>query len=41
MSKQHLLWLESYLKEAYKKPNLENFIGLEVVEVAKEKLFIV
>ena len=38
MSKQHLLWLENYLKEAYKTPNLENFIGLEVVEVAEGKV---
>ena len=38
MSKQYLLWLENYLKERYKKTNIENFIGLEVVEIAEGKI---
>ncbi|NLP45301.1 MAG: PaaI family thioesterase [Peptococcaceae bacterium] len=38
MSKQHLLWLENYLKERYKKSNIENFIGLEIVEIAEGKI---
>jgi acyl-CoA thioesterase len=38
MENEHLLWIQNYLKEIYKKPILENFLGLQVVEVKEGKV---
>jgi len=38
MSKEHLLWLHNYLKEIYQTPILENFLELEVIEIAEGKV---
>lgn len=38
MSEEHILWMKNYLNETYKTPILENFLGLEVVEVAEGKV---
>lgn len=38
MKKEHLLWLEKHLKEVYNSSILENFLGLEVVELSEGKV---
>ncbi len=38
MSKEYLSWLREYLKETYKTPILENFLGLEVLELKEGKI---
>jgi len=38
MSKEHLLWVRNYLKEIYKTDILENFLELQVVEIAEGKI---
>lgn len=38
MSKQHLLWLQNYLEETYKTSILENFLNLQIVEIAEGKV---
>lgn len=38
MSKEHLLWVHNYLKEAYQTPILENFLELEVAEIEVGKI---
>lgn len=38
MSEEHLLWIRNYLKETYQTPVLENFLGLEVAEIAEGKI---
>jgi len=35
---KHLLWVEKYLEEIYQAPILENFLGLEIVEVLEGKV---
>ena len=37
MTDKHLSWLREYYKEIYQTPILENFLGLEVVELAEGK----
>jgi uncharacterized protein (TIGR00369 family) len=38
MSKEHLSWIRNYLKEIYQSPILENFLELQVVELAEGKI---
>jgi len=38
MSKEHLLWVRNYLKEIYQTPILENFLELQVVDIAEGKV---
>ncbi len=38
MSQDHLLWIRTYLKEMYQTPILENFLDLQIVEVAEGKV---
>jgi uncharacterized protein (TIGR00369 family) len=38
MSVEHLLWVQNYLKETYQTPVLENFLGLEIVELTEGKV---
>ena len=38
MPQEHLIWLQTYLKEIYKTPILENFLGLQIVEVTEGKV---
>jgi len=38
MSQEHLLWVSNYLKELYQTPIFENFLGLQVVEIAEGKI---
>ncbi len=38
MSKEYLLWFYNYLKEIYQTPILENFLGLEVIEIMEGKV---
>jgi len=33
MRRKHLLWMKNYFKRIYKTPVLENFLGLELVEL--------
>ncbi|MTV48286.1 hotdog fold thioesterase [Heliobacillus mobilis] len=35
MTQEHLSWVRNYLQEKYQTPILENFLGLEVVELAE------
>lgn len=37
MAQEHLSWLREYYKEIYKTPILENFLELQVVELAEGK----
>lgn len=37
MSQEHLLWMQNYLKEIYRTPILENFLDLQIVEIAEGK----
>lgn len=37
MSEDHILWMQNYLKETYQTPILENFLGVQDVEVAEGK----
>jgi uncharacterized protein (TIGR00369 family) len=37
MNKEHLAWLENYLKEIYRTPILENFLDLSIVSLAEGK----
>jgi acyl-CoA thioesterase len=37
MTQEHLLWLRNYLTDLYKTPILENFLGLEVLDLAEGK----
>lgn len=38
MSQEHLLWIQTYLKEIYQAPILENFLNLQIVEVTEGKV---
>lgn len=38
MSKEHVNWVRNYLKEIYKTPILENFLGLEIDELEEGKV---
>ncbi len=38
MSQHYLEWLENYIKETYKTPILENFLGLEAVKIDDGKI---
>ncbi len=38
MSQEHLLWIQKYLKEIYQASILENFLGLQIVEVLEGKV---
>ena len=38
MTEEHVLWIQNYLKEVYQTPILENFLGLEIIEVAGGKV---
>lgn len=38
MTQEHLSWLRNYLKEIYQTPILENFLDLQVVELAEGKI---
>jgi len=38
MSKEHLLWVRNYFKEIYQTPILENFLELQVVDIAEGKI---
>lgn len=38
MSQEYLDWLQNYLKDTYKTPILENFLGLEVTELKEGKV---
>lgn len=38
MSKEHLVWLKSYLEENYNKSILENFLDPQIVEVTEGKV---
>lgn len=38
MSQHYLEWLENYIKETYKTPILENFLGLEAVQINDGKI---
>lgn len=38
MSKEHLMWLQKYIKEVYQTPIMENFLNLKIVEIAEGKV---
>lgn len=38
MTQEHLSWLHNYLKEIYQTPILENFLQLQVIELAEGKV---
>jgi acyl-CoA thioesterase len=38
MSKEHLSWIQNYLKEIYQTPILENFLGLQIYELEEGKV---
>ncbi len=38
MSQKQLLWIKTYLEGIYQSPIFENFLGLQIVEVAEGKI---
>lgn len=38
MSKEHLSWIQNYFREIYQAPILENFLGLQIVELEEGKV---
>lgn len=38
MTQEHLSWIRNYLKEIYQTPILENFLELQVIELAEGKV---
>jgi predicted regulator of amino acid metabolism with ACT domain len=38
MTQEHLEWIHNYIKEIYQMPILENFLGLQIIEITEEKI---